>query len=137
MGQFSQDFLSKFNVIHLGGGNKNVNPGKMAEIYNEADIIISRSGANSVSEILYVKRPAILIPLPRTFMNEQGKNADYAKEFGIAKVLTESEATPKRVEIVIGEIKNNWSEIIGRVKNKKSPDINASTKLASILANYI
>lgn len=133
----TKNFLKNYKLIHLGGNKTNVDPDKMAQIYNQADIILSRSGANTVSEIIYIKRPSILIPLPRTFMDEQVKNADYAKEFGIAIVLSENEAIPERVEMEIEKIRKNWQKIVDGVVDKKSPDLNASEKLVDILKVYI
>lgn len=149
--EIKDELIKKFKLIHITGEAEyelykeednykvlsSVEPSEMPNIYKTSDIIISRSGANSVSEIIYIKRPSILIPLPRTFMNEQGKNAQYAEEFGIAKALTETEATPQRVMSEINKIEKNWSEIVKNVESKNSPDVNASASLASILAAYI
>ncbi len=149
--EIKNELLKKFNIIHITGEEEyklfneekgykvisSASPSEMSEWYKAADIIISRSGANSVSEIIYIKRPAILIPLPKTFMNEQFKNAKYAEELGIAKVLTEVESTPKRVVEEVNEIYKNWDLIVKSVKDKKSSDINASAKLVEILTDYI
>lgn len=137
VGSFSKKFVKKYKIFHLAGGRKNVEPHEMAKIYRQADIILSRSGANTVSEILIVKRPTILIPLPRTFMNEQGKNAKYAKDFGIAKVITEIKATPQRIEMEIEEMRTNWQKIVNVVKRKISPDLGATEKLVDLLESYL
>ena len=43
--------------------------------YSVADIIISRAGAGSVSELCIVGKPVILIPSPNVAENHQMKNA--------------------------------------------------------------
>lgn len=134
---FSKEFVKKHKIIHLAGGVKNVKPQDMAKIYSQSDIILSRSGANTVSEILFVKRPAILIPLPRTFMKEQEKNAKYAQDFGIAKTMSEIEATPKKVELEVEKMKTNWQKIVKEVKNRPSPDLGATEKLVGLLESYL
>lgn len=55
-----------------------------------ADIVISRAGANSISEIAANGKPAIFIPLPTAANNHQGMNAYFLTEKGGAIVLEES-----------------------------------------------
>ena len=135
------------NIIHITGeseyekyksfSNENykvisfVDPRQMYKYYEMADLIISRSGANTVSEIIATKRPAILIPLPRTFMNEQVKNAEYAKDFGIAKVMLETDVNPESLERLIESMKNF------KVPIKGSPDKNAAEKVVDLLFDYV
>ena len=99
--------VSRYKVLHIVGRSdfdkykdhsstrykvfSFIDPMKIYKLYEESDLFIGRAGANTVSELVYIKRPAILIPLPRTYMDEQYKNAKYAQEFGIARVLLEKE----------------------------------------------
>jgi UDP-N-acetylglucosamine--N-acetylmuramyl-(pentapeptide) pyrophosphoryl-undecaprenol N-acetylglucosamine transferase len=48
---------------------------KMDEAYAVADIVVSRAGASSVSELCIVKKPCILIPSPNVAEDHQTKNA--------------------------------------------------------------
>lgn len=144
---------SKYRVIHITGErdyfkykdtaseNYNVlefvNPRQMADLYKTADLVISRSGANTVSEIIYVKRPSILIPLPKTFMNEQYKNAEYAKEFGVAEILTEEEVSSGKLLPLIENMFSRWTKIVSSIESKPSPDENASKKLVDLLSETL
>lgn len=56
-------------------------------ILNNVDLVISRSGANSITEYLAVGKLSILIPLPNSSHNEQERNAELLKELGIAEVI--------------------------------------------------
>lgn len=47
----------------------------MAEAYSAADIVISRAGANTLSELATVAKAAILIPSPNVAEDHQTKNA--------------------------------------------------------------
>lgn len=139
----------KYRVIHITGERdyekykdfekenyevmKFVEPESMPSFYGNADMLISRSGANSVSEIIYTKRPAILIPLPRTFMDEQYKNAKYAEDFGIAKIIKETEVNPTSLMKAVEDIDKNWQKIVSLVKPKISPDTDASKKLVDLI----
>lgn len=110
-----------------------IDPNELERIYKETDIVISRAGANSVAEIMAAKRPALLIPIPWSYQNEQRKNAAYAKRFGIARVLDQRTLTGEKLfkEIILRQ--KNWDKIVGSVKNKKSPDLDAAKLLVNIL----
>src|SRR3990167_1825478 len=48
---------------------------EIGKIFNTADIVVSRSGAHTVYELMYLKKPSLLIPIPWSSNNEQYKNA--------------------------------------------------------------
>lgn len=114
-----------------------IDPLEMGDYYSKADMIIARSGANSVSEVLYSGRPAILIPLPRTFMNEQLKNARYAESFGSAFVFLEKEATSDAIIQEINRIFTNWKKINEKEKEGINSDLEASKKIVDLLISYL
>lgn len=62
----------------------------LKDAYAGADIIISRAGANSISEIAANKKPTILIPLATAANNHQKMNAYSLAEEGGAIVLEKS-----------------------------------------------
>lgn len=55
-----------------------------------SDLIISRSGANSVFEIIYMKKPAIFVPLSFASRGEQYLNAKYFYDKGLCLMFNES-----------------------------------------------
>ncbi len=59
--------------------------------YASADIIISRAGASSVSELCIVAKPVVFIPSPNVAEDHQTKNAKAIVDQGGAKMLKESE----------------------------------------------
>jgi UDP-N-acetylglucosamine--N-acetylmuramyl-(pentapeptide) pyrophosphoryl-undecaprenol N-acetylglucosamine transferase len=136
----------KYNVIHQTGSidfprfskyadeyykvYDRIDPMKLDNVYREADLILSRAGANTVSEIIITGRPAVLIPIPWTYMNEQYENAKYAEGLGIATILPQKGLTPEKILDAIDERRNNWNKI-----NKKidSPDRKASAKIVDLL----
>ena len=64
---------------------------RMDLAYAAADVIISRAGAGSVSELALVGKPLLLIPSPNVAEDHQTKNAQAVVEVGGAKMLKESE----------------------------------------------
>jgi len=65
------------------------------ELYPAADLIISRAGALSVSEICALGIPSVLIPSPNVAHNHQEYNARSVERGGGAEVILESELTPE------------------------------------------
>ena len=59
--------------------------------YAAADIIISRAGASSVSELCIVGKPTIFIPSPNVAEDHQTKNAKSIEEKHGAILLKENE----------------------------------------------
>jgi UDP-N-acetylglucosamine--N-acetylmuramyl-(pentapeptide) pyrophosphoryl-undecaprenol N-acetylglucosamine transferase len=66
---------------------------RMDLAYAAADIIISRSGASSVSELCIVGKPVIFIPSPNVTEDHQTKNAKFIADKHGAILLKESELT--------------------------------------------
>ena len=64
---------------------------KMGIAYAAADIIISRAGASSVSELCIVGKPVIFIPSPNVAEDHQTKNAKSIVDHHAAILLKESE----------------------------------------------
>ncbi len=60
--------------------------------YAAADVIVSRAGALSVSELCLVGKPVIFIPSPNVAEDHQTKNANACVKQGAAVLLTDAEA---------------------------------------------
>ena len=64
----------------------------VVSLYNWADIVIARSGAGTIFEVITAKRPAIFIPLKTSADNHQYYNALWAAKSSFAFILKEDEA---------------------------------------------
>ena len=74
------------------------------EIYPAADLIISRAGALSVSEICALGKACVLIPSPNVAHNHQEFNAKSVEKGGGGKVILESELTAELFKKTVEEI---------------------------------
>ena len=99
-----------FQVLHLCG-NGNSNPcfsgmpnytqreyltDEMADAYACADILVSRAGANALCEILAARKPALLIPYPKSVSRgDQLLNAESFRNRGLSRVLMQEDMTPE------------------------------------------
>jgi UDP-N-acetylglucosamine--N-acetylmuramyl-(pentapeptide) pyrophosphoryl-undecaprenol N-acetylglucosamine transferase len=98
-----------FQVLHLCGPG-NFNPSvegssnyvqleylneEMADAYACADILVSRSGANTLCEIMALRKPALLIPYPKgASRGDQIVNAQSFVDRGLAHQLMQEDLTP-------------------------------------------
>ncbi|HUH46423.1 MAG TPA: undecaprenyldiphospho-muramoylpentapeptide beta-N-acetylglucosaminyltransferase [Arenibacter sp.] len=64
---------------------------RMDLAYNAADVIISRAGAGSVSELCIVGKPVIFIPSPNVAEDHQTKNADALVSKGASLMIKEKD----------------------------------------------
>ncbi|MBM3283039.1 UDP-N-acetylglucosamine--N-acetylmuramyl-(pentapeptide) pyrophosphoryl-undecaprenol N-acetylglucosamine transferase [Candidatus Gottesmanbacteria bacterium] len=85
-----------------------VSPSEVGSILHCADLIICRSGANTVTEIAAVGTPAILLPLPWAADNEQNLNAKMLEKSGAAIIIHQE-------EMIKEELKENIELMIGNL----------------------
>ncbi|GGD92312.1 UDP-N-acetylglucosamine--N-acetylmuramyl-(pentapeptide) pyrophosphoryl-undecaprenol N-acetylglucosamine transferase [Aureimonas endophytica] len=78
--------------------------GDMAARIGAAHLVVSRSGASTVSEIAVIGRPAILVPYPYALDHDQAANAARIEAAGGAIVARQSDLTPQRLASLIAEL---------------------------------
>ena len=64
---------------------------EIGEAYMKSDLVVSRSGAHTISEMLALKKPSLLIPIPWVSHNEQYMNADMVRRYGLAEILDQKD----------------------------------------------
>ncbi len=99
---------------------------EMDKAYNIADIIISRAGAMTISEITYFKKPAILIPSPNVAENHQFYNAKELQEKGSAVIFEEKIPVEKIAKNVIQTLNNPQKLQELKQNASKLPDYNSN-----------
>lgn len=68
---------------------------RMDYAYEAADVVLSRSGACTVSELCLVAKPVIFVPSPNVAEDHQTKNAMALVEKGAAEIVADSEAVAR------------------------------------------
>lgn len=131
------ELLKDFQVVHLCGKEKVDNlllttPGykqfeyvksEMKDIFAMADLVISRAGANAISEILALKKPNILIPLPSgSSRGDQLLNANSFESQGFSIVIDEDDLTNKLLLEKIQELYFNRFTYIDAMKKSSQRD---------------
>jgi len=69
--------------------------------YSAADVVISRAGALSVSEICVAKKPVILVPSPNVAEDHQTKNAKALSEKNAALLITDANANATLIDTAL------------------------------------
>ena len=94
------DQLSKF-YINAGIEYEVFNFTKeIVEYYSKANLVITRSGASVLGELINIKIPFISIPLPTSADNHQYKNAEFYAKKGYGYLLEEKNIKYKLFELI-------------------------------------
>lgn len=76
----------------------------MAEIYRQADLVVSRAGATTLAELTALGKPSILVPFPFAADDHQTKNAAALVRVGAAMMFAEEGLTANVLGRHIDEI---------------------------------
>jgi UDP-N-acetylglucosamine--N-acetylmuramyl-(pentapeptide) pyrophosphoryl-undecaprenol N-acetylglucosamine transferase len=76
----------------------------MAEIYSQADLIISRAGATTLAELTVFHKPVILIPFPFAADNHQEINGQYLVEAGAGLMFRQADLTGDKLGMEIKRV---------------------------------
>lgn len=71
---------------------------RMDYAYSAADLVISRAGAGTISELCLLKKPVVLVPSPNVAEDHQTKNALALVKREAALMVTDQEAPQQLVE---------------------------------------
>jgi UDP-N-acetylglucosamine--N-acetylmuramyl-(pentapeptide) pyrophosphoryl-undecaprenol N-acetylglucosamine transferase len=69
----------------------------MAERYAEADVVLCRGGAITVSELAAVGIGSLIVPLPGAIADEQSANAQFLVGVGAAVKIPQSQLSAERL----------------------------------------
>ncbi len=126
-------FMKEASAKGLGG---NILPGirhydfikRMDLAYAAADIVISRSGASSVSELCAAHKAAIFVPSPNVAEDHQTHNAMALVKKNAAIMVTDAEAPSKLMPAACGLLEDTEriEELENNITNFARPDAAAS-----------
>lgn len=130
------ELISTFQIAHVCGAGKIDNNYTYPEykqftylneefphIIAAADIVISRSGANSVYEILALKKPHIFIPLAKSSSRgDQIDNAQHFASIGTSQVILEENLNKETLLAKIRWLMENHQSIVNKLNALNLPD---------------
>jgi UDP-N-acetylglucosamine--N-acetylmuramyl-(pentapeptide) pyrophosphoryl-undecaprenol N-acetylglucosamine transferase len=98
-------------------------------------LIISRSGAGTVSELAAIGRPSILVPLPGSIDQDQFANAGVLSEAGGALRIVQSDFTSDRLAAEISALAADPSKLARMAQAAtKAGRLDAAERLADLVA---
>ena len=111
----------------------------MDDAYQAADLVVSRAGAISISEIAVVGKPSILVPSPNVTDDHQTKNAQVLSELNAAMLITDKDAPQTLVNACIELIKDTkkmseMQEKLEQIAKPKATETIAN-RIASLIEN--
>lgn len=80
---------------------------RMDYAYAAADLVISRAGASSISELCILKKPVVLVPSPNVAEDHQTKNALALVNNQAAVMVTDKDAPQKLVDTALSIVHDN------------------------------
>lgn len=95
----------------------------MEEMLNIADVVVSRAGAMTITELEKIGKPAIFIPYPYAAENHQEYNARVLEKAGAAKVIVDKDLNGKTLDNIIIELTKD---------NKKLQEMGSKSRQLSI-----
>ena len=131
------DLLKTFQVIHLcGKGNLDTSlehtegyvqfeyiQKELADLFALADVVVSRAGANAICELLALRKPNLLIPLPAAASRgDQLLNARSFRQQGFSMVLEEESITSETLLSSILELYRDRDVYIQAMKQSGQSD---------------
>ena len=105
-------------------------------MFAASDIIISRAGANTICELLALRKPNILIPLPASqSRGDQLLNAASFERQGFSKVLDEEKLTDELLLNAVNEVFGKKEEY--RKTMSSSTQTNAVASIVSLIEELL
>lgn len=92
--QTGERYYKEFDLASKASGNIKIMPfvDRMDYLYSVADLVVSRAGALSISELACLGKPTILVPSPNVSGDHQTKNAKVLADKDAAIMLKDSDA---------------------------------------------
>ena len=130
------ELLKQFQVVHLcGKGHLDETlrqtgylqyeyiGAELKDLFALADVVVSRAGANSICELLALRKPNLLIPLSAAASRgDQILNARSFSKQGFSAVLEEEDITDERLLDSIFDLYKNRTQYISAMEQSKQGD---------------
>jgi len=132
------NYYDEFNALNLSNNIKIVPfVNNLKRLFKKVDVMVTRAGATTMSEIISFKVPSILIPSPYVTDNHQYKNAKSLVDKESAFLIEEKDLDENLV-YNIEEILND-SEKINKIKNNLSmmSISNSASKIYNLIVEIV
>ncbi len=111
------------------------------DLIHACDLVVCRSGAGTLAELIYCKKPAVLVPLPTAAANHQYYNAKVLQSVGCAALVQQGPTLQSELYTIMDRILNSAHNSIlqtmeGNYAKLGLPDpMGATENIAKLLKN--
>lgn len=141
--------LEDFQIVHICGKDKVDNmlldkkgyrqfeyvKTELKDLFAMADLVISRAGANSICELLALKKPNLLIPLSAGSRGDQVLNAASFEAQGFSMVLNDDDLSETLLVEKIHELYFTRQNFIDAME--KSSQLNSIATITELIESYV
>lgn len=105
-------------------------------VLQKVDLVVARAGINTLTELAYLGKPALVIPIPYLYQDEQNQNAKFFASLGLVKILPQSKLSEdiilKNIKICLSNL-NHWKTEAKNAKKALIPDAAKRLALETLL----
>lgn len=135
----------KFDVFVISGKGKQLNIEKsshfnqteyindLSDIFAAISMCLTRSGSNSLCELVSLKIPTLTVPLAKATRGEQKLNADYFNSEGCVLIANDDELESQ----LLAKIDNLYTNRFMQIECQKNIHIDGTQKIVEIIKNCI
>lgn len=117
---------------------KYLNGEEMGTLFHQADLVVCRAGANTLSEIAALGKPALFIPLPWLYQDEQLRNAQMLAKLGAAAILRQRDLSGKTLSQRVAAMMENLRQYQKAApRMKRLVKLNAAEKIVDELEKMV
>jgi UDP-N-acetylglucosamine--N-acetylmuramyl-(pentapeptide) pyrophosphoryl-undecaprenol N-acetylglucosamine transferase len=92
----------------------------LVDLVVSTDLCITRAGASSLSELIFLNIPFLAIPLPSAKDNHQHENANFFKDKGCCWTLNQTDFDREKLTNILFNILDNKNDYSEKLKNMKN-----------------
>ncbi|PEM48205.1 undecaprenyldiphospho-muramoylpentapeptide beta-N-acetylglucosaminyltransferase [Bacillus wiedmannii] len=146
-----EKLLLNFNIVHMcGKGKIDLSIGmegymqfeyigdELPHVLNMASIVVSRAGSTAISELLFLKKPMLLIPLTNSASRgDQVLNAEYFSRQGYAEVIIQDRINTNVFIHAVNKLYTNKERYIQNMNGYKKTNDEGIHQLIDIINEVV
>ena len=101
------------------------------DLMHSCDLVVCRSGAGTIAELVYCKKPSVLVPLPTAAANHQYYNAKVLQSVGCAALVQEGEHLQERLYTAMDRLLTSANDISLETMKENFAKLNLPDPLTS------
>lgn len=106
---------------------------ELSRVLQEADLVITRGGMNTLYELALRNKPALIIPIPTTVQTEQTQNAKFFVKAGLGEYMSQGEISDQVLLQRLVSIMKQLDHYQSSAESKQIFPADGASKLAQLV----